>query len=117
MSCDIRLIRKKAEDLIWHAPCEKYDNITRIGILQYHKPCKSNTLPELVQLSLHTHNLARQSPLTRLKDPIVVFCPDTINNVLTTSSLDLRVSLRLKLGKVIEYYEELVTWYLSISHV
>lgn len=116
MSCDIRVIKKKAEDLLCNAPCDKYDRITRIGILQYHTSCtsESDTVPDLVQVALHSHILAIQLPFTRLKEPIVVFCPDTINNVLTTSSLDLRASLRLKLGVVIEYYEDLVTWYLSI---
>lgn len=114
MSCEIEAIRKKAEDLLWKEPCEKYDEITRIGILQYHKTNKSGTLHDLVQLSLHTHIQARKLPLTRLKQPIAVFCPDTINDLVASSSLDLRVSLRLKLGKVIEYYEDLVTWYLSI---
>ena len=95
-------------------PCEKYDDVDRLGILSYHDHPKKQELSDLVQLAIRSHILARQSGLTRLETPIDVFCPDTLENIWCLDSIDLVHSLRLKLGKRIETYEDLVTWYLSL---
>lgn len=95
-------------------PCEKYDDVDRIGILSYHNCPENQELSDLVQLAIRSHIRARQSAPTRLETPITVFCPDTLENIWCLDSIDLIHSLRLKLGKRIETYEDLVTWYLSL---
>ena len=105
---------QEVEHIIKHAPCEEYDTIDRIGILQY-RSCNHNThLPELVTLGIQRHLLACQQRLTRLKQPVFVFIPDSLKNIHFINSLDLKVSLKNKLGKQINTYQELVSWYLCL---
>lgn len=95
-------------------PCAKYDCADRIGILTYHNHPETQELSDLVPLAIRSHIRARQSAPTRLETPIIVFCPDTLENISCLHSIDLINSLRFKLGKQIETYEDLVTWYLSL---
>lgn len=95
-------------------PCTKYDCADRIGILSYHNCPENQELSDLVQLAIRSHIRARQSAPTRLETPITVFCPDSLENIWCFYSDHLINSLRFKLGKQIETYEDLVTWYLSL---
>lgn len=112
----LKEILKHAETVLRTAPCTKYNEIDRHGILDYHNCSSTQPLPDLVQFALRTHILARQSAPTRLKTSVHVFCPDTLENIVCINSIDLAASLRGKLGKTIDTYEELVTWYLSLSN-
>ena len=104
------------ETVLRTSTCTKYTEIDRHGILEYHKCSSTQPLPDLVQLALRNHIRARQSAPTRLKTSVFVFCPDTLENIVCVNSIDLAASLRGKLGKRIDTYEELVTWYLSLSN-
>lgn len=105
---------QEVEHIIKHAPCKEYDTVDRLGILQYRLYNHKDTLRNLVTLAIQTHLLACQQPLTRLKHPIVVFNPDSLKNIHFIDTLDLKVSLKTKLGHQINTYQELVSWYLSL---
>ena len=84
---------QEVEHIIKHAPCEEYDTIDRIGILQY-RSCNHNThLPELVTLGIQRHLLACQERLTRLKQPVFVFIPDSLKNIQVSTREGFRLQI------------------------
>lgn len=111
------IILQNIEQIIKLAPCKYYDTIDRIGILQY-RSCLDNTyLPEVVTLAIQSHlSACQEKSYTRLKDPVFVFCSDSLKNIAFINSIDLEVALKKKLGKEIFTYQELVSWYLSLCH-
>jgi hypothetical protein len=115
MSVQLQRIVDHVEEVLKTAPCDKYSTTDRWGILRYRKLDLNKRIPYSVTSALKAHDLATRSPLTALANPVQVFCPDNLKGTHAETSLDLVVCLRIKLGKLIETYEDLVRWYLSVS--
>lgn len=115
MSKSLVAIIKKVEQVLKNATCKKYSFIDRLGILKYHTASNKHPLPFIISSALQTHCLCFKHCETFLETPIFVFFPDNLSKSYLGNNIDLTTSLRLKLGKYIYTYENLVSWYLSIS--
>lgn len=104
----------QVEEILKSASCEKYSYIDRVGLLRYRHTRGDQPLPPLVSQALETHGKAVRLPCTLLENPVFVFCPDNLNDTSIYHNVDIVVSLRFKLGKYIDTYEDLVRWYLSV---
>ena len=115
MSPTLQAIVNKVEHVLKSAKCDKYSETDRLGILKYRKLDLNRHIPVFVSSALRSHLLAIRTPETLLSEPICVFCPDNLQNTWLGDTLDLCISLRLKLGYFVKTYEELVRWYISFS--
>lgn len=115
MPPSLQSIVDQVEHILQTAKCDKYSETDRMGLLQYRRLDLNERIPFSTSSALKSHLLATKSPKTPLPEPVRVFCPDNLKNTLLDENLDLRISIRLKLGYSIDTYEDLVRWYISFS--
>lgn len=108
VSHKLKNIKVAVQNVLLQHRCNKYSPLDRHALVYL----SNHKLRHLLTSALRAHQIALQSPYTPLASPVQVYCPDTLEEI---TNLDLRVSLRLKLGSIIETFEELVSWYLAVA--
>jgi hypothetical protein len=115
MSIQLKSIVLRVRDILLTAKCSHYSDSDRHSLLAY----RTSSLPLPFHVSQALKHHCQSTPnrcLTRLAEPVVVFCEDDLEGSVVEGRLDLWVTTRLNLGRSITTYEELVQWYLAHSY-